>query len=148
MGSNQEGWRDWFSCSFYPLMSCFSLQEVERSNFWLEVPKIIKRFWLAIIFSFLCLAMVAVFSTSLLPYGWSIPPINWAVVFPVVYVNLLEACSTCLTAQLHRLVASGHILFPVSTYCHLTTFHASLTNYGTDRFEPLAHDIFVLILIL
>ena len=73
---------------FYPLMSCFFLQEVERSNFWLEVPKIIKRFWLAIIFSFLSLAMFAVFSTSLLPYGWAIPPINWAVVFPVVYVNL------------------------------------------------------------
>ena len=69
-------------------MSCFFLQEVERSNFWLEVPKIIKRFWLAIIFSFLSLAMVAVFSTSVLPYGWAIPPINWAVVFPVVYVNL------------------------------------------------------------
>lgn len=70
-------------------------KEVERSNFWREVPKIVKRFWLAFLLSFLMIAMVVVFATPLIPFGWDIPIVYWAVIFPLV------------------LVALGHILFPI-----------------------------------
>jgi len=70
-------------------------KEVERSNFWKEVPKIFKRFWLALLFSFLSLAMIVVLSTSFIPYGWRIEMTGWAVIYPLI------------------LVAAGHILFPI-----------------------------------
>ncbi|KAI0267998.1 glycosyl transferase family group 2-domain-containing protein [Russula aff. rugulosa BPL654] len=70
-------------------------KEVERSNFFIEVPRILRRFWLALIISFLMIVMIVVFSIDLLPPGWQIPVVNWAVVFPVA------------------VVAGSHILFPI-----------------------------------
>ena len=58
-------------------------KEVERSNFWLEVPKILKRFWLALAISLaLCAAMI-ILSTSAVPVGWRIFNWDWAVILPL-----------------------------------------------------------------
>jgi hypothetical protein len=70
-------------------------KEVERSNFFIEVPRILRRFWLAFIISFLVIAMIVILSTSLVPPGWQIPGIDWAVIFPLA------------------VVAASHILFPI-----------------------------------
>jgi hypothetical protein len=68
-------------------------KEVERSNFFIEVPRILRRFWLAFIISFLMFAMIAVFSTNLVPPGLQI--VDWAVIFPLA------------------VVAGSHILSPI-----------------------------------
>ena len=70
-------------------------KEVERSNFFIEVPRILRRFWLALVISFLMFAMIIVFTTNLVPSGWQIPGADWAVIFPLA------------------IVAGSHILFPI-----------------------------------
>ena len=70
-------------------------KEVEKSNFFLEVPKILRRFWLALLLSFFVLGLMIVLSTSLVPVGYQIPGVDWAVIFPLAVV------ATC------------HILFPI-----------------------------------
>ncbi|KAH8105321.1 glycosyl transferase family group 2-domain-containing protein [Cristinia sonorae] len=58
-------------------------KEVERSNFWLEVPKILKRFWLAWIICFtVCVGMV-VLSTPIIPLDWRIVGSQWGVIVPI-----------------------------------------------------------------
>ncbi|KAH9927699.1 glycosyl transferase family group 2-domain-containing protein [Fomitopsis serialis] len=58
-------------------------KEVERSNFWLEVPKILKRFWLALVICLLLVAVMIIFSTSAIPSGWQIFSWDWAVILPL-----------------------------------------------------------------
>ena len=70
-------------------------KEVEKSNFFKEVPKILSRFWLALTLSFIVLVMIGILSTSLIPLAYRIPPDAWAVIFPLA------------------LVAGCHILFPI-----------------------------------
>ena len=70
-------------------------KEVERSNFFIEVPRILRRFWLAFVVGFLSFAMIAIFSCGILPLGWQIPGNNYAVIWPL-------AC-----------VAGSHIFFPI-----------------------------------
>ncbi|OBZ72967.1 hypothetical protein A0H81_07224 [Grifola frondosa] len=70
-------------------------KEVERSNFWIEVPRILKRFWIILL---ICLALsggMIVLSTSLIPVGWQINSWDWAVILPLA------------------LVVGCHALFPV-----------------------------------
>ncbi|EKM60565.1 uncharacterized protein PHACADRAFT_110066 [Phanerochaete carnosa HHB-10118-sp] len=70
-------------------------KEVERSNFWLEVPKILKRFWIAFVICFsLCAAMV-VLSTNIIPAAWQVFGFDWAVILPLA------------------ITAGCHILFPI-----------------------------------
>lgn len=71
-------------------------KEVERSNFFKEVPKIFKRFRVALVICVVLLAGIVVLSTSLVPLQWRIGGEGWAVIFPVV------------------MSAGCHILFPVS----------------------------------
>ncbi|KAG5643831.1 hypothetical protein DXG03_009562 [Asterophora parasitica] len=59
------------------------LQEVERSNFWIEVPRIWKRFWLAFLLSFTAIVAIIVLSTSAVPPEWQIPGSSWAVILPL-----------------------------------------------------------------
>jgi len=70
-------------------------KEVERSNFFKEVPRILKRFW----FSFLvCIALLAgmiIVSTPLVPYQWQLTGNGWAVILPLA------------------IVCSCHLLFPI-----------------------------------
>lgn len=71
-------------------------KEVERSNFFIEVPRILKRFWLAFTLSFASFAMIFIFSLpSIVGPGWQIPGDYWAVILPLA------------------LVAGSHILFPI-----------------------------------
>ncbi|KAI0739937.1 glycosyl transferase family group 2-domain-containing protein [Daedaleopsis nitida] len=58
-------------------------KEVERSNFWLEVPKILKRFWLALSLSLACCVLMVIMTTSLIPVGWRILGWDWAVIVPL-----------------------------------------------------------------
>ncbi|KAF7290353.1 Glyco-trans-2-like domain-containing protein [Mycena chlorophos] len=70
-------------------------KEVQRSNFWIEVPAIWKRFRLALCISFALIITMILFSTPVVTPAWQIPGTSWAVILPLA------------------LVASGHILFPI-----------------------------------
>lgn len=70
-------------------------KEVERSNFWLEVPKILKRFWLAFVICIGIFVAMAILSTDIVPPGWQIPGWEWAVILPLT------------------VTAGCHILFPI-----------------------------------
>jgi cellulose synthase/poly-beta-1,6-N-acetylglucosamine synthase-like glycosyltransferase len=71
-------------------------KEVERSNFFLEVPRILKRFWFALAVSFACFAAMVVFSLpSIVTPDWQIPGSYWAVILPLA------------------VVAGSHVLFPI-----------------------------------
>ncbi|EJD00578.1 uncharacterized protein FOMMEDRAFT_91587 [Fomitiporia mediterranea MF3/22] len=58
-------------------------KEVERSNFFIEVPKILRRFWLSIVVCGLIMAGMIVLSTNAIPAQWRIPGSDWAVIFPL-----------------------------------------------------------------
>jgi len=53
-------------------------KEVERSNFFLEVPKILSRFRVALLLSFLTIAAIVVMALPFFPADWSIPYTNWS----------------------------------------------------------------------
>ncbi|TBU42496.1 glycosyl transferase family group 2-domain-containing protein [Dichomitus squalens] len=61
-------------------------KEVERSNFWQEVPKILKRFWIAFAFSFIMIFVMIILTTDVVPIGWRIFGWDWAVIVPVAIV--------------------------------------------------------------
>ena len=65
----------------YNVMWGATKKEVERPNFFIEVPCMLRSFWLALVISFLMFAMTVVSSTDLVPPGWQIPGIDWAVIF-------------------------------------------------------------------
>lgn len=70
-------------------------KEVERSNFWMEVPKILTRFRVALIICLLVTAAIVVFALPILPVAWRIPINSWAVVVPLLVAVL------------------GHVLYPI-----------------------------------
>ncbi|PVF94594.1 hypothetical protein CPB86DRAFT_776587 [Serendipita vermifera] len=70
-------------------------KEVEFSNFFKEVPKIFKRFWLSILISSLTIVMIIVFSLPFMPREWAIKGDGWAVIFPLA------------------IQAGCHILYPI-----------------------------------
>ncbi|CCA68526.1 hypothetical protein PIIN_02390 [Serendipita indica DSM 11827] len=70
-------------------------KEVEFSNFFKEVPKIFKRFWLSILISFLTIAMIIVLALPIMPRQWAIGGAGWAVIFPLA------------------IQAGCHILYPI-----------------------------------
>ena len=107
-------------------------KEVERSNFFIEVPRILRRFWLAFAVSFACFAAIVVFSLeSVVTLDWLIPGTYWAVVFPLA------------------VVAGSHVLFPVShafscqVLMQLTD--GALRCLMLDCAQPLVDDILLLI---
>ena len=63
-------------------------KEVERSHFFLEVPKIWRRFRVALMLCALTAATMIVLSTSVnvVPVGWQVDATDWAVVLPLAYV--------------------------------------------------------------
>lgn len=71
-------------------------KEVERSNFWLEVPKILRRFWLALVICLVIAIAMVILSTSLIPIGWRVLSWDWAVIFPLA------------------ITIGCHVLYPVS----------------------------------
>ncbi|RDX46455.1 hypothetical protein OH76DRAFT_1356082 [Lentinus brumalis] len=70
-------------------------KEVERSNFFKEVPKIFKRFWFPWLVSWILVAAMVILSTPLVPVQWRIDGSAWAVIFPLA---VLAGC---------------HILYPI-----------------------------------
>ncbi|KAH9994642.1 glycosyl transferase family group 2-domain-containing protein [Russula vinacea] len=70
-------------------------KEVERSNFFKEVPKIMKRFWFSVIISVVILGGMVVCATPLVPLGWRVDGTAWAVIFPLA------------------VTAGCHVLFPI-----------------------------------
>ncbi|KNZ76240.1 hypothetical protein J132_11110 [Termitomyces sp. J132] len=72
-----------------------TVKEVERSTFWIEVPRIWQRFKLSFIICFACIAMMIIFTTSVVPFEWQIAGFNWALIIP------LSLCVGC------------HILMPI-----------------------------------
>ncbi|KAF9220634.1 hypothetical protein BS17DRAFT_739077 [Gyrodon lividus] len=70
-------------------------KEVEKSNFFIEVPRIWKRFRTTLL---LCLATAAgmiILSTPLIPAGWQVDSTDWAVILPIA------------------IVVGCHVLFPI-----------------------------------
>ncbi|KAF8551621.1 hypothetical protein OG21DRAFT_1417653 [Imleria badia] len=70
-------------------------KEVERSNFFKEVPKILKRFWFPFLVCIVLIAGMIIVSTPLVPYQWQLTGNGWAVILPLAIV------CTC------------HLLFPI-----------------------------------
>ena len=70
-------------------------KEVERSNFFKEVPKIFKRFWFSWLVAWILVIAMIILSTPIVPLAWRIDSSGWAVIFPLA------------------VVVGCHILFPV-----------------------------------
>jgi len=70
-------------------------KEVQRSNFFKEVPKILKKYWFSLVVSWVLIAGIVILNTSLVPVGWRVSGSDWGVIFP------LAAAAGC------------HILFPI-----------------------------------
>lgn len=70
-------------------------KEVERSNFFKEVPKILRRFWLSLVISLVTIGSMVVLSTSLISVDWRVESFDWAVIFPLA------------------IVAGCHVLYPI-----------------------------------
>lgn len=64
-------------------------KEVERSNFFLEVPKILRRFWLSFILAFLFVGAMIVMCMPFIPLGWRIPA-DWALMIPLGTMSLFH----------------------------------------------------------
>jgi len=72
-----------------------TVKEVERSNFFKEVPMIARRFWFSLTASIIILAGMIIASTSLVPEAWRVDGSAWAVILPLA-------------------ISGGcHILFPI-----------------------------------
>ncbi|KAH9938818.1 glycosyl transferase family group 2-domain-containing protein [Epithele typhae] len=61
-------------------------KEVERSNFWQEVPKIVTRFRVSLIICIVTAAAMIILTTDLIPIGWRIFGWDWAVIVPLAIV--------------------------------------------------------------
>jgi hypothetical protein len=72
-------------------------KEVERSNFFIEVPRVLRRFWLAFVISFAAVAAMIILSTSAVPEEWQVPGVDWAVIFPLAYVSFPDHLRWSLT---------------------------------------------------
>lgn len=70
-------------------------KEVEKSNFWKEVPKIFKRFRVAFSVCLVVAVGMIILATDLVPPDYRIPISQWAVIMPLVFA------------------IAGHILYPI-----------------------------------
>jgi hypothetical protein len=93
-----------------------TVKEVQRSNFFKEIPKIIKRFWFQILFSVVVIGGMIVCSTSVVPLKWRVDESSWAVIFPLAYVEPLASLFFFHIINFvfsNRLSTACHILVPV-----------------------------------
>ncbi|KAJ3510456.1 hypothetical protein NLJ89_g4665 [Agrocybe chaxingu] len=79
----------------YNIQWSATIKEVQRSNFFKEIPKIARRFWFPMSMSIIIITGMILCSTSLVPFEWRIDGSAWAVILPL---SLSVAC---------------HILFPI-----------------------------------
>ena len=105
-----------------------TVKEVQKSNFFKEVPKILKKYWFSLTISWALIAGIIVVSTPLAPIGWRVNGGDWGVIFPLA-------------------VAAGcHILFPVRfSALDPQVRRTDSSHLIVDRSEPMAHDLPVLI---
>ncbi|EJF58996.1 hypothetical protein DICSQDRAFT_182230 [Dichomitus squalens LYAD-421 SS1] len=82
-------------CFSYNMTWGATKKEVERSNFFKEIPKIFKRFWFSWLVAWVVILGMVVLSTPLIPIEWRIDGSAWAVIFPLA------------------VVAGCHVLFPI-----------------------------------
>ncbi|KAG8221569.1 glycosyl transferase family group 2-domain-containing protein [Butyriboletus roseoflavus] len=67
-------------------------KEVERSNFFKEVPRILKRFWFPFLVCIVLIAGMIIVSTPLVPYQWQLTGNGWAVILPLALVFSYPEC--------------------------------------------------------
>ncbi|KAH7103336.1 glycosyl transferase family group 2-domain-containing protein [Auriculariales sp. MPI-PUGE-AT-0066] len=67
----------------YPITWSSTVKEVERSNFFEEVPRIFKRFYGTFAICFVLIAAMIILSTSLVPRGFHIGAESWSFIFPL-----------------------------------------------------------------
>lgn len=79
-------------------------KEVERSNFFLEVPKILVRFRVALVCSFIVLGGMIALMLPVIPLEWQIPINSWSVILPLA------------------IVVGSHILYPIVLNPYLMVF--------------------------
>jgi len=79
----------------YNIQWSATVKEVERSNFFKEIPKIAKRFWFPMLMSVVILVGMILCAMSVIPFEWRVTGSAWAVILPL---SLSAAC---------------HILFPI-----------------------------------
>ncbi|KAF9788281.1 glycosyl transferase family group 2-domain-containing protein [Thelephora terrestris] len=72
-----------------------TVKEVQKSNFFKEVPRILKKFWFSLTVSWIIIAGMVILSTPLVPFGWRVDATAWGVIFPLA------------------IAAGCHILFPI-----------------------------------
>jgi len=75
-----------------------TVKEVERSTFWIEVPRIWERFKLSFIICFACIIMMIIFTTEAVPFEWQIAGWNWALIIPL---SLVVGCHILLPIVLN-----------------------------------------------
>ncbi|KAJ7314679.1 glycosyl transferase family group 2-domain-containing protein [Mycena albidolilacea] len=79
----------------YDMSRGSTVKEVERSTFWIEVPRIWQRFKLSFIICFMVIVMMIVMQSDAVPFEWQIPGWNWALNIPL------------------SLVVGTHVLLPI-----------------------------------
>ena len=67
----------------YNIQWSVTIKEVQRSNFFQEIPKIARRFWFPISMSTIIIIGMIILSTSLVPLAWRVDGTAWAVIFPL-----------------------------------------------------------------
>lgn len=67
----------------YNIQWSATIKEVQRSNFFKEIPKIARRFWFPMSMSTVVIAGMIILSTSLVPFTWRVDGSAWAVIFPL-----------------------------------------------------------------
>ncbi|PBP28266.1 hypothetical protein BUE80_DR000804 [Diplocarpon rosae] len=77
-------------------------KEAEFSNFFIEVPKVLKKFWGSMAFSLVGIAGMAVLSTDLVPYDWQIT--DFVAILPMATIT------------------ASHLLLPLALNPALMTF--------------------------
>ncbi|KAF9022359.1 hypothetical protein BDZ89DRAFT_1163305 [Hymenopellis radicata] len=73
-------------------------KEVEKSTFWIEVPRILKGFWLSFVICFSLIIMVIVFTSDIVPVEWQIAGWQFALVIPL---SLVVGCHILLPIVLN-----------------------------------------------
>ncbi|KAG8770838.1 hypothetical protein FRC15_003884, partial [Serendipita sp. 397] len=79
-------------------------KEVERSNFFLEVPKILSRFRVALVVCTLTIAGIIVLGLPFMPLEWKIRHDNWSVIVPLAIATV------------------SHVLYPIILNPYLMVF--------------------------
>ncbi|KAJ7651191.1 glycosyl transferase family group 2-domain-containing protein [Roridomyces roridus] len=75
-----------------------TVKEVERSTFWIEVPRIWHNFKLSFLICFSAIVMMIVFASDAVPFEWQIPGYNWSIIIPL---SLVVGCHILLPIVLN-----------------------------------------------